>query len=101
MRKLIKIASVVVLVYALLLGGFYLAMCQKPDVLSSVMKRVPGPVFMLFPFKPMWLSARNGSLKVGDEAPDFSLETQDQKARVQLSSRRGKKPVVLVFGSYT
>jgi peroxiredoxin len=49
----------------------------------------------------MWLSAREGKLRVGDEAPDFSLETYDKKSIVQLSSFRGKKPVVLVFGSYT
>jgi len=35
-------------------------------------------------------------LKVGDEAPDFTLEDQDAKP-VTLSSYRGKKSVVLVF----
>lgn len=35
-------------------------------------------------------------LKVGDEAPDFTLEDQDTKP-VTLSSYRGKKTVVLVF----
>jgi peroxiredoxin len=49
----------------------------------------------------MWLSARKGNLNVGDEAPDFSLETYDNRSRVQLSDFKGKKPVVLVFGSYT
>lgn len=35
-------------------------------------------------------------LKVGDEAPDFTLEDQDAKP-VTLASYRGKKTVVLVF----
>jgi hypothetical protein len=38
---------------------------------------------------------------VGDVAPDFTLRTQDGKDRVRLSQYRGKKPVVLVFGSFT
>ena len=39
--------------------------------------------------------------KVGEPAPDFMLKTPDGKRSVQLSSFRGKRPVVLVFGSYT
>ena len=35
-------------------------------------------------------------VKVGDEAPDFTLEDQDAKP-VTLSSYRGKKSVALVF----
>lgn len=41
------------------------------------------------------------NLKVGDMAPDFKLKMNDGSKEVQLSSLRGKKPVVLVFGSYT
>ena len=40
-------------------------------------------------------------LKEGDPAPDFSLPLADGKQEVKLSSFRGKKPVVLIFGSYT
>ncbi len=65
------------------------------------MSRTPNLVFLVFPFKPLWLYARRGKLRVGDEAPDFSLERQDKSATVTLSASRGKKPVVLVFGSYT
>ena len=101
MRKLIKIFLILPLIYSVLLVGFYIAMCQKPDVFSSVMSRTPGIVFLVFPFKPMWLSARAGDLNVGDEAPDFSLERYDKRSPVRLSDYRGNKPVVLVFGSYT
>jgi hypothetical protein len=101
MRKLLKIFLILLLIYSALIAGFYTAMCQKPDVFSSVMSRTPGIVFLIFPFKTMWLSARKGSLNVGAQAPDFSLETFDKRAQVRLSDFRGKKPVVLVFGSYT
>jgi len=51
-------------------------------------------------------------LKVGDEAPDFDLarfgclkgdgsESTDARDRVKLSAFRGKKPVFIVFSSYT
>ena len=39
--------------------------------------------------------------KVGELAPDFSLITKDGKSKISLSDSRGKKPVVLIFGSYT
>ena len=40
-------------------------------------------------------------LKLGDLAPDFTLPDQAGKQKVTLSSFRGKKPVVLIFASYT
>ena len=46
-------------------------------------------------------SARADSLKVGDEAPGFALETWERDATVTLGSFRGERPVVLIFGSYT
>ena len=42
-----------------------------------------------------------GTLKEGDLAPDFELKEIGKKNKVKLSSFRGKKPVVLIFGSYT
>lgn len=47
------------------------------------------------------LRPREGTLVVGDAAPDFTLATPDGKTKVTLSSFRAKKPVVLIFGSYT
>jgi len=40
-------------------------------------------------------------LKEGDMAPDFALKSVDGKKTVKLSSFRNKRPVVLIFGSYT
>lgn len=101
MRTLLEISLILLLTYSFLFVGVYIVMCQKPDVISRIMARTPGIFLLVFPFKPMWLSARRGNLNVGDEAPDFSLETYDKKSRVRLSDLRAKKPVVLVFGSYT
>jgi peroxiredoxin len=47
------------------------------------------------------MNARKGTLRVGDAAPDFALESTDHQSHFQLSSLRGQEPVVLVFGSYT
>lgn len=41
------------------------------------------------------------TLRAGDPAPDFKLKTMGGDREVQLSSFKGKRPVVLVFGSYT
>ena len=39
--------------------------------------------------------------QVGDVAPDFTLPKHDGTARIKLSDSFGKRPVVLVFGSFT
>ena len=39
--------------------------------------------------------------KIGELAPDFSLETRDGSESIRLSQFKGEKPVVLVFGSWT
>lgn len=45
---------------------------------------------------------REGRLQVGDKAPDFSLKTlAEGEGDVKLSGFLGKRPVVLVFASYT
>jgi acetyl esterase/lipase len=41
------------------------------------------------------------ALKVGESAPDFTLASPTGKNKVTLSEFQGKKPVVLIFGSYT
>ena len=41
------------------------------------------------------------SPKVGDLAPDFELQDPSGHTAVRLSSFRGRRPVALVFGSYT
>lgn len=41
------------------------------------------------------------TLEVGDAAPDFTLADPAGKRKVTLSSFQAKRPVVLIFGSYT
>jgi alkyl hydroperoxide reductase subunit AhpC len=53
----------------------------------------------------MLLTGELGSFEpgpaLGEPAPDFTLTTHDGKQTVTLSDSRGKKPVVLIFGSFT
>jgi hypothetical protein len=101
MRLLLKIAAVLLLVYGLFLAGLFAVMRQPPERLGRTMAKIPGPVFLVTPVRPMWNLARAGSLKAGDAAADFELPTVDKQSSVRLSSFRGRQPVVLVFGSYT
>jgi hypothetical protein len=94
------VAWYVILVYVLMLAALFGVM-RQPILFGRVMSKVPGPMLKIIPLKPLWFLARAGHLQVGDQAPEFSLPTVDRKARVRLSSFRGHKPVVLIFGSYT
>jgi hypothetical protein len=87
--------------YGLLCAGIYTAMRQTPERFGAIMSHVPDVAFLLLPFRPFWMSARAGNLKVGDAAPDFELLTIDHSRTVKLSSEYRSKPVVLIFGSYT
>jgi hypothetical protein len=94
-------ALVCATVYCAALGLIAHEMRQPPDDISRFMAHL-GPVpFILFPFETMWKSARAGTLNPGDQAPDFTLPRLDHTGSVRLSDLRGKRPVVLVFGSYT
>jgi hypothetical protein len=39
--------------------------------------------------------------RLGEQAPNFTLKTFDGKGAWSLAEHRGKRPVVLVFGSFT
>jgi hypothetical protein len=41
------------------------------------------------------------TLKAGDEAPAFTLPLVSGKGKVELAAFKDKKPVVLIFASYT
>ncbi|HKS95798.1 MAG TPA: hypothetical protein VJV74_06640 [Terriglobia bacterium] len=100
MRLLRKLVVLIVVIYAVLVGGLF-AVMHNPAAFGQVMKRFPEPMFAVIPFRRLWFVARAGHLKVGDPAPDFALTTRDRQSHVELASFRGAKPVVLVFGSYT
>jgi hypothetical protein len=101
-RAVLAVLITVAVGYAAFASLILWAMRQPPETFGKVMARMPGSVpFLLFPFEKAWLHARAGSLRVGDQAPDFSLMKQDKSARVQLSAITATRPVVLIFGSYT
>ena len=101
MRTLLKIGLVLAALWIAFVGVVYQWMRKPPEQFAGNMARLPMMAMMAFPFETMWSSARAGSLKIGDTAPDFDLHTVDKKSRVRLSQHRGERPVVLVFGSYT
>ena len=71
------------------------------EVPGAIMSHVPAFAMMVLPFKPLWLSARAGHPAVGDPAPDFALPVLHSDHVMRLSEEIRKKPVVLIFGSYT
>lgn len=100
-RRALLVFAALLAVHLALCAGLYVAMIQPPDVFGQIIARIPFPLMMVLPFETLWNSARGGRLKPGDLAPDFRLPALDHKSTVQLSSYRGSRPVVLVFGSYT
>jgi len=88
-------------VYAVATAAIYAAMRQPPERFGAFMSHVPPVAMMVLPFKPLWMSARAGTLQPGDTAPDFSLPMLHGDRKVTLSDEYRKKPVVLIFGSYT
>ncbi len=44
---------------------------------------------------------REGTLKVGDRAPDVTLIGLDGVSEAKLAGRFGPRPLVLIFGSFT
>ena len=97
-----RIIVLVVAGYVLLAAAVTAAMMQPPARFGQIMRYVPEPlVWGVLPGPRLWLWARRGALVEGQQAPDFTLPTADRKASVTLSSHRGQRPVVLVFGSYT
>ena len=102
-RVLVKSLAVIALVWLLACGALYQVMRQPPEKFARFMARIPGPVaFLILPFETLWTHARAGRLQVGDSAPDFSLMKLDKSAQIQLSTLTAqRRPVVLVFGSYT
>jgi hypothetical protein len=102
MKWLLRGLAALLGLYLLAFGAVALAMSRPPEQFGQFMKHVPmAMVWGVLPGPRIWLWARAGSLSQGDLAPDFTLDTYNHSERVTLSSHRGKRPVVLVFGSYT
>jgi hypothetical protein len=89
------------IVWAAATAGIYVAMLQTPERFGAIMKRVPRVAMRVLPFRPLWMSARAGRLRIGDRAPDFTLSQLHGDTAITLSAEYHQKPVVLIFGSYT
>lgn len=87
--------------YAVLLVHFYGVMKLPPVEFAQTWADTPNQLRRWVPLETLLVRARSGSLSVGDEAPSFALQTPDKTRTVQLAEFAGKRPVVLVFGSYT
>jgi hypothetical protein len=102
MKWVLRLVLALVVCYVMLFGATLAAMLQPPERFGQFMRHMPAPVIWGgLPASRMWLWARAGTLGEGEQAPDFTLPTLDNRASVTLSSFRGTRPVVLVFGSYT
>jgi hypothetical protein len=102
MKWLIRGIAAVLAVYLLAFGALAIAMSRPPAQFGQFMKHVPmALVWGVLPGQRIWMWARAGSLSVGETAPDFTLDTYNHADRITLSSHRGHRPIVLVFGSYT
>ena len=102
MKRILKRTLLGLLVlYALATAGLYAIMKRPPDQFGAIMAHMPMVSMIVLPFEPLWMSARAGTLKVGDSAPDFALPTLDRKSTVRLSEELRQRPVALIFGSYT
>ena len=102
-KVLLRAFIMLAIVWLCACAAIYHVMRQPPETFAHVMARIPGPVaFLVFPFETLWTHARAGSLQAGDLAPDFSLSKLDKSGPIQLSALTAeRRPVVLIFGSYT
>ena len=101
-RILLRVFGVIAILYICFVAFIWWAMHQPPETVGRVMAKMPGPVvFLLVPFETLWVHARDGTLRVGDPAPDFELQRVDKSGSIRLSELNQQRAVVLVFGSYT
>ena len=100
-RAFCVLLSASLLLYAVALGSVYYAMSSSPETFGRFMSKMPNAIFLLVPMETFWMHARAGHLQVAEQAPDFTLPTLDKSTTATLGAFRNRKPVVLVFGSYT
>ena len=100
-RILAQFLALAVLLWVLASAALYGAMRQTPERFGAIISHVPTVAMIVLPFKPLWISARAGRLAVGEPAPDFALPVLHGDRVVKLSDEIRRKPVVLIFGSYT
>src|SRR5262249_18356383 len=87
-RAWVKVTTrLLVVLFALWLGlvaYMWNIMHRPPEAFAHVMMHMPWQVFLVVPFETMWTRARAGIIRVGDSAPDFSLQKIDKTGVVRL-----------------
>jgi hypothetical protein len=85
-------------VWKWVLGGFALLLLAAYFVLAHFMGG-PRDVYGFLRYAvPQW---HRGDLHVGDRAPDARIFSLDGSSAFYLHERIGKRPLVVIFGSYT
>ncbi|MGH9728340.1 MAG: hypothetical protein ACRD33_00470 [Candidatus Acidiferrales bacterium] len=85
-------------VWKWILGGFALLLLAAYFVLAHFMGG-PRDVYGFLRYAlPQW---HQGDVHVGDRAPDARIFSLDGRTAFHLRERVGKRPLVLIFGSYT
>ena len=80
------------------LGGFALLLLAAYFVLAHFMGG-PRDVYGFLRYAlPEW---HQGDLRVGERAPDARIYSLDGRTAFYLHEHVGKRPLVLIFGSYT
>jgi len=88
-------------------GKENLTMTDLGDALKSAMMHMmsggdgPAPSMLAAGVLSGDLGSINEGPGIGERGLDFRLKTQDGKRTIKLSDYRGKKPVVLIFGSFS
>lgn len=71
----------------------------------NIISELIGDIKFIVPFRSKLLKRQvelnRLSPKAGDLAPDFTLSDISGTKSISLSNYRGKKPVALIFGSFT
>ena len=93
----IRVVAGLLVAWIAFVGFVTWSMYQPPEKFAGVMSHMPGPVvFLIAPFETLWMRARAGHLKPGDQAPDFNL-LDDAGGKVTLAGFRGQLLVLYFY----
>jgi len=75
--------GIIVLLWLACCAVLYSQMRKPPEKFVRFMTRIPGQSpSKVFLIERLWTHARSGTLKVGDVAPDFTLQKIDKSGHI-------------------
>ena len=80
-------------------GGIVLTLLVAAFIGLSVMAGSPKDAYGMVRYALPHM--HRGNLKVGDDAPDARILAVDGTTHFHIRERTGKRPLMIVFGSYT